>query len=123
MPSLSEIATDTDEQVRRMIVEDLEKRPTSSVVSINSLVAYIRTTVPETERSDRQLAKMVFEAAMQLGLVPVYDPERAASGPSGDFRGHYGYGHRAHTADPGAQYGFKPETMRPLPVNTRNRWR
>jgi hypothetical protein len=123
MPSLSKVAHEIDEEIRRVILEDLQGRPTSSVVSINGLVAYIRTAVPETHRTDRQLAKMAFEAAMQLGLVPVYDPEVQVSGPSGDFRGRYGYGHRAHKADPSARYGFEPEGVRPLPVKTRSRWR
>jgi hypothetical protein len=123
MASLSKVALETDEKVRATILEDLRKRPSSSVLSVNALVAYLRTAVPETHRTDRQLARMVFEAAMQLGLVPVYDPEAQAAGPSGDFRGRYGYGHRAHKADPGASYGFEPDSVRPLPVKTRSRWR
>ncbi|MBN9079109.1 MAG: hypothetical protein BGN87_19465 [Rhizobiales bacterium 65-79] len=123
MASLSKVALETDEKVQATILDDLKNRPTSSVISVNALVAYLRTMVPATHRSDRQLAKMVFEAAMQLGLVPVYDPEATAAGPSGDFRGRYGYGHRAHKADPDASYGFEPDGVRPLPVRTRSRWR
>jgi hypothetical protein len=123
MASLSKVALETDEKVRTTILEDLGNRPSSSVVPVNALVAYVRTAVPETPRTDRQLARMVFEAAMQLGLVPVYDPEIQASGPSGDFRGRYGYGHRAHKADPTASYGFEPDGVRPLPVKKRSRWR
>ena len=123
MASASKTALETDEKIRRVILEDLRNRPSSSVVSINGLVAYIRSVVPETRRSDRQLAKMAFEAAMLLGLVPVYDPEVQVTGPGGDFRGRYGYGHRAHKADPGARYGFEPESVRPLPVRARSRWR
>jgi len=123
MASLSKAALETDEKIRRMILDDLRGRPSSSVVSVNGLVAYIRTTVPETHRTDRQLAKMVFNAAMQLGLIPVYDPEAPGSGASGDFRGGYGYGHRAHKPDPDARYGFEPQGVRPLPVKARNRWR
>lgn len=123
MASLSKIVLETDEMVRRVIFEDLQGRASSSVVSINGLVAHIRATVPETRRTGRELAKMAFDASMQLGLVPVYDPEVPASGPSGDFRGRYGYGHRAHKPDPEARYGFEPEGVRPLPVKTRSRWR
>jgi hypothetical protein len=123
MASVSKIARETDEKVESAILDDLKNRPTSSVISVNALVAYLRTAVPETHRPDRQLAKMVFEAAMQLGLVPVYDPEVPKSDASGDFRGRYGYGHRAHKADPVATYGFEPESVRPLPVKARSRWR
>ena len=123
MASLSKVTLETDEKIRSMILDDLRDRPSSSVVSVNGLVAYIRTAVPETHRSDRQLAKMVFDAAMQSGLVPVYDPEAPRSGASGDFRGGYGYGHRAHKPDPDARYGFEPQGVRPLPVKARNRWR
>ncbi|WP_311029477.1 hypothetical protein [Mesorhizobium koreense] len=123
MASLSKLAPEVDEKIQRVIFEDLQVRPLSSVVSVNGLVAYIRTAVPETRRTDRQLAKMAFDAAMQLGLVPVYDPEVPASGPRGDFRGGYGYGHRAHKPDPDARYGFEPQGVRPLPVKTRSRWR
>ena len=67
MASLSKVALETDEKVRTTILEDLGNRPSSSVVPVNALVAYVRTAVPETPRTDRQLARMVFEAAMQLG--------------------------------------------------------
>jgi hypothetical protein len=123
MASLSNATLETDENVRRVILEDLSDRRSSSVVSINGLVAHIRTAVPDTSRTDRQLAKMAFDAAMQLGLVPVYDPEVPITDADGDFRGSYGYGHRAHKPDPGARYGFEPDAVRPLPVKTRNRWR
>ena len=32
----------------------------------------------------------------------------APAAPFGDFRGSYGFGHRAHRPDPGAKYGFDP---------------
>jgi hypothetical protein len=124
MASLPNAAHETDENVRRVILDDLRKRRSSSVVSINNLVAHIRAAVPDTSRTDRQLARMAFNAAMQLGLVPVYDPEVPVTGADGDFRGSYGYGHRAHKPDPDARYGFEPDTVvRPLPVKARNRWR
>ena len=123
MASLSKVVPETDEKTRTAILEELRDRPSSSVVPVNALVASVRAAVPETHRTDRQLARMVFEAAMQLGLVPVYDPEAQTPGPSGDFRGRYGYGHRAHKADPAASYGFEPDGVRPLPVRTRSRWR
>ncbi|MGN6471455.1 MAG: hypothetical protein ACTHLC_17940 [Rhizobiaceae bacterium] len=123
MASLSKAALETDEKIQRLILEDLQRRPSSSVVSINGLVAFIRGAVPEARHSERQLAKMAFEAAMLLGLVPVYDPEVPKTDASGDFRGRYGYGHRAHKPDPGARYGFEPEGVRPLPVKARSRWR
>ena len=40
----------------------------------------------------------------------------------GDFRGPFGYGHRAYRPDPGATYVFEP-APRVLPVNPRRRWR
>jgi hypothetical protein len=123
MASQSRLAPETDEKIQRVIFEDLRDRPLSSVVSVNGLVVYIRTAVPETHRTDRQLAKMAFEAAMQLGLVPVYDPEVPATDARGDFRGGYGYGRRAHKPDPDARYGFEPEGVRPLPARKRSRWR
>jgi hypothetical protein len=120
---MSKVAVEVDDKIQRVILDDLKNRPSSSVVSVNSLVAYIRAAVPEARRTDKQLAKMGFEAAMLLGLVPVYDPEANVTGPSGDFRGRYGYGHKAYKADPGARYGFEPEGVRPLPVKARSRWR
>ena len=122
MASLPKLAQETEE-IRRLILEDLQDRPSSSVVSVNGLVAYVRTTLPGLHLNDRRIAKMAFDAAMQLGLVPVYDPEVFKSAPEGDFRGHYGYGHRAYKPDPDARYGFEPEGVRPLPVKTRTRWR
>jgi hypothetical protein len=123
MAILSKLVPETDEKIQRLIFEDLRDRPLSSVVSVNGLVAHIRTAVPETRRTNRQLAKMAFDAAMELGLVPVYDPEVPASDASGDFRGQYGYGHRAYKPDPDARYGFEPEGVRPLPLKKRSRWR
>jgi hypothetical protein len=123
MASISKAALEMDEKVQATILDDLKSRPSSSVVPVNALVDYVRTAIPGTRRSDRQIAKMVFEAAMLLGLVPVYDPEGPALGASGDFRGSYGYGHRAHSADPVARYGFEPNGTRPLPVKKRSRWR
>jgi len=123
MASMSKVAVEIDEKIERVILDDLKNRPSSSVVSVNSLVAYIRGAVPEARRTDKQLARMAFEAAMLLGLVPVYDPEVPKAAASGDFRGRYGYGHKAYKADPGARYSFEPEGVRPLPVKTRSRWR
>jgi hypothetical protein len=123
MASLSNAPPETNEKIRQIILDDLQDRPTSSVVSVNGLVAHIRTAVPETRLADRELARMAMDAAMDLGLIPVYDPEAGISGPDGDFRGSYGYGHRAHKPDPDARYGFEPNGTRPLPVKARNRWR
>jgi hypothetical protein len=114
--------TNADEDLQHLIFEDLNGRRPSSVVSINSLVSYLQATKAASGHSDRELARMVFDAAMALGLVPVYDPEAEAAAP-GDFRGQYGYGRKAHKQDPSARYGFEPEAIRPLPVRQRNRWR
>ena len=123
MPSLPKPSPEADEAVRNIIFDDLRNRPLSAVVPVNGLVAYIRAEVPDTYRTDRQLARMVFDAAMQLGLVPVYDPQVPISSADGDFRGSYGYGHRAYRPDPEARYGFEPDGVRPLPVKPRSRWR
>ncbi|MDN5928673.1 MAG: hypothetical protein L0I29_16515 [Hyphomicrobiales bacterium] len=123
MALLSRLVPETDEKIQRLLFEELRDKPSSSVISVNGLVAYIRTAVPETRSTNRQIAKMTFDAAMELGLVPVYDPEVPASDVSGDFRGHYGYGHRAYKPDPDARYGFEPKGARPLPLKKRNRWR
>lgn len=111
-----------DSDLQRLILKLLEGRNRSTVVSINILVTNIREALPECRLSNRQLAKRVFEACMQLGLIPVYDPE-IEGGPEGDFRGAYGYGHHAHKGDPLAQYGFEPSATRPLPVRPGSRWR
>jgi len=34
-----------------------------------------------------------------------------------------GYGHRAHSPDPAARYGFCPGEPRVLPVDRKRRWR
>ena len=41
------------------------------------------------------------------------DREAPPRQPSGDFRGRYGFGRRAHRTDPGAHYGFENPPDRP----------
>ncbi len=41
--------------------------------------------------------------------------EGQGSSPQGDWRGPYGYGHRAHRPDPTASYAFDPGPPRSLP--------
>lgn len=122
MSRLSEARISENESVQRLILELLQGRAHSTVVSINTLLVAIRKSLPDCRLSNQELARQVFEASMLLGLVPVYDPE-TESGPEGDFRGPYGYGHHAHKADPSARYGFEAKTTRPLPVKPGERWR
>lgn len=52
------------------------------------------------------------------------DPEAAASIPAQEeLPLQFGYGHRAHSPDPTARYGFGPGEPRALPVEERLRWR
>ncbi|MBB6411538.1 hypothetical protein [Mesorhizobium sangaii] len=41
----------------------------------------------------------------------------------GDFGGRFGYGHPAHRPDPFATYTFSAGAVRPLPVDSKKRWR
>ncbi len=64
----------------------------------------------------------------QQGAAPTSDHLQKADQPAGepaggDYRGQYGYGHAAYKPDPGATYTFKPDTIRPLPLNAKARWR
>jgi hypothetical protein len=45
-------------------------------------------------------------------LIRAVDHDHA---PEGDWRGPYGYGHRAYRPDPAARYGFMPGASRTLP--------
>ena len=43
---------------------------------------------------------------------PLRNAQEEIGGASGDFRGRYGFGRRAHRPDPGAHYGFENDANR-----------
>jgi hypothetical protein len=52
------------------------------------------------------------------------DPVAAATATAQDeAKLRLGFGHRAHSPDPAAQYGFTPGEPRVLPVEKKKRWR
>jgi hypothetical protein len=50
-------------------------------------------------------------------------PALETEGPERPGEASTGYGHRAHSPDPAAQYGFGPGEPRVLPVEKKLRWR
>lgn len=46
-----------------------------SVISSNGIIRQVRDSCPTCQYSDRELSKLICEAAMLLGLVPVFDPK------------------------------------------------
>jgi hypothetical protein len=109
----SDDAADTELQM--FILSRLADRRRGSVVSVNALIGEIHASLPECPLSDDRLAEVIMEAAMLLGLVPVFDPDLPPEcyDASGAIRG---YGHRAHRPDPSATYGFDPGAVRTLPA-------
>ncbi len=67
------IAADSD--LQRAILEELKDVERTSVISVNDVIIKVRRSIPN-RLSDRRLAQVVSEAAMFLGLVPVFDPDR-----------------------------------------------
>ncbi|MBN9079789.1 MAG: hypothetical protein J0H84_26610 [Rhizobiales bacterium] len=73
--------------VQRAILSHLAKLQMRKVVSSNKAIEAIRNGIPECELSDAQLARLIGEAAICLGFIPVFDPERASDStlPSGRY--------------------------------------
>ena len=110
--------TAADADVQSLILGELSGRPSFSVVSTNAIVNNIVSAMPDCVLSALQLAALVTEAAMLLGLIPVFDRARLID-DCGEFGDAYGYGHRAHQPDPLACYVFRPGPPRTLPVQPR----
>jgi hypothetical protein len=100
-------------ELQMLILGKLKHRRRLSVVSVNALIDDIRETMPSCIFSNNRLAEIISEAAMLMGLVPVFDPTLVTSDFDGEI---YGYGHRAHRPDPFASYVFKPGPPRTLRV-------
>jgi hypothetical protein len=62
----------------------------------------VRTGQPNNAMSSDEIKRLI-------------EAEDHDHGPEGDWRGPYGYGHRAYRPDPEAQYGFDPGPTRTLP--------
>lgn len=56
----------------------------------------------------------------ETGAPPRDEPAPEPAGPDAAATG---YGHRAHSPDPAARYGFAPGEPRLLPVEKKRRWR
>ena len=106
---------EVDSTLQSYILDKLARRPRGVVVSTNAIVAEIRSAHPEYQLEDTRMAKLISEAAMLVGLVPVFDPDW-----KGDARAEdeppFGYGYPAHRPDPLAVYVFSPGQPRTLPV-------
>ncbi|PWJ86768.1 hypothetical protein C8D77_12230 [Mesorhizobium loti] len=63
-----------DPPLQSYILGSLVRRRRGAVVSTNAIVAEIRFALPGCQVEDSQMAKFISEAAMLLGLVPVFDP-------------------------------------------------
>jgi len=108
-----------DAELQIFILSRMTGRRKSSVVSVNAILVEITAALPACELSHDQLIAVISEAAMLLGLVPVFDPSRQVEeyDSAGAIRG---YGHRAHQPDASASYVFSPGPVRTLPISKRN---
>ena len=75
MDLFSEPPVIADPELQTVILRELEGRRRASVVSTNSIMEKIRDELPDCPFTDEQLVKLVFEASVFLGLVPVFDPQ------------------------------------------------
>jgi len=104
-------------ELQSFILSKLKGIERSSVVSTNAIVRDVRAAMPSCPLSTQNLTKLVTETAMLLGLIPVLDRSRLADNDD-ECGAAYGYGHRAHRADPSATYVFQSEPPRTLPIQT-----
>jgi len=111
-----------DTELQMLILGELAGRRRSSVVSVNAMIGEVNARMPDCALSHERLAGIISEAAMLLGLVPVFDPSRRPDeyDLSGAIRG---YGHRAHRPDPSVSYFFDPGPARTLPIQQGTRRR
>jgi hypothetical protein len=104
-----------DPTLQSYILGSLVRRRRGAVVSTNAIVAEIRSALPGYQIEDAQMAKFISEAAMLLGLVPVFDPAWRGDVRSEDEPS-FGYGYPAHRPDPSAVYVFSHGQPATLPV-------
>lgn len=114
MGSLAKSSDELRSMIDTLIIGQLAGLRRGSVVSANAVAADLIEALPDCELPAEQLARLVSEAAMLLGLVPVINP----AGPARRARGivRFGYGHPAHRPDPLATYAFNPGPPRTFPV-------
>jgi hypothetical protein len=58
--------------VQAVILRTVLGRPRRSIVSANKIIAKVRSMHPKCRLGDHELARMVRDAAMSLGLIPVF---------------------------------------------------
>ena len=89
------------------LLRKMKSIPRSAVLPVNALVNDIRRTMPSCPFSSEELASLIVETAMLLGLVPVFDRSRLS-----DDEGERGKRHD----DPGRRDrdAFKPTQGRSL---------
>ena len=119
MASARPVTPDEHHELEKLILKIISARAPTSMVSVKAVIINVRSRLPSCQKTEWELAKMIFEATMLLGMIPVYDPQIEAE-PSGDFGGIYGYGRPAYKSDPHARYEFRPDKARPLPVKSPN---
>lgn len=106
-----------DNELQRTILLNITRLKRRKVVSTNKVLHAIRQGIPACPLSTEELVRLVREAAICLGIVPVFDPERG-----NHVTVRFGYGHPAHQPDPDGTYVFKPGVRRVLPVRADKRW-
>jgi hypothetical protein len=121
MGSFAEPAGSVDTDIWTFILGTLTGRPRLSVVSTNAIASDIRSALPDCPQSDRELASLISEAAILLGLIPVIDPAYTDI-DSSEHDPPLGYGYPAHRPDPLAVYVFSPGPPRTLPVRKTRRF-
>ena len=96
--------------VQSTLLRKMANVPRSSVVSVNALVDEIRATMQSCTLTAEELATLIAETAMLLGLIPVLDRSRLP-----DDDGERGKRHDdAGRQDRDAFYGFKSTHGRSL---------
>jgi hypothetical protein len=60
--------------VQSAILLTLKDRQRGSVISTNHVIKKVRMHCHDCGISDKKLSKLICEAAMLLGIIPVYDP-------------------------------------------------
>ena len=104
-----------DPTLQTYILGKLTRLPRGAVVSASAMAADIRSALPVYPLTDEQMARLVSETAMLLGLIPVIDPAWKGVEVSED-QVSFGYGYPAHRPDPSAVYVFSPGPPRTLPI-------
>lgn len=78
MPKAQRIPSSATD-VQRTILTSIERLKRPKVVSTNQVLDAVCHVSPECRLSTAELVRLIREAALCLGLIPVFDPRRAAN--------------------------------------------